>query len=160
MSQVIGTVGATLTPQLTAGSPVNGQWVLGYNLGVNQQPAGGTRYRTYGKTSAMSVPGPSMLWVFVDEHPNSINDAGFAVQMAATGPSSKIIDYPASYHNGACGFSFADGHAEIHRWLGKTIQPPVVNGGGANLGNGLSGNNAGDSAPDIQWLQEHTTVAY
>jgi len=37
------------------------------------------------------------------------------------GPFSTIIDFPASFHNGAAGFSFADGHAEIHRWIGKTI---------------------------------------
>jgi len=24
---------------------------------------------------------------------------------------------PASYHNGACGFTFADGHSEIKKWL-------------------------------------------
>ena len=28
-------------------------------------------------------------------------------------------DIDASYHNGACGFSFADGHSEIKRWLSR-----------------------------------------
>src|SRR2546426_7399595 len=27
-----------------------------------------------------------------------------------------LPDFPASYHNKAGGLSFADGHAEIHRW--------------------------------------------
>jgi prepilin-type processing-associated H-X9-DG protein len=31
---------------------------------------------------------------------------------------------PASYHNGTAAFSFADGHAGLHRWLdGDTVQP-------------------------------------
>ena len=154
MSQAVGTVGAAVG-QLAAGSAVNGQWLTGNNIGSSQQ----TAWRTYGKTSSMTVPGGTMLWVFVDEHPDSINDAGFAVQMAKTGPFSTIIDFPASFHNGAAGFSFADGHAEIHRWIGKTIQPPVVNGG-ASIGNGISaGLSAGDSVPDVLWLQMHTSAA-
>jgi len=62
-----------------------------------------------------------MLLCFLDEHPLSINDGQFAVEMQTTGPFAQIIDWPASYHNRAAGFSFADGHAEIHRWLGTKI---------------------------------------
>ena len=106
----------------------------------------------------MNTPGPATLWVFVDEHPNSINDAGFAVDMKDVGAFSKIIDYPASYHNGACGFSFADGHAEIHKWIGGTIKPPVSLNG-ANIGSGANPGPAGnDSVPDVKWLQDHTSA--
>jgi prepilin-type processing-associated H-X9-DG protein len=115
-------------------------------------------YLTYGKTSAMTRPGPTQIWVFVDEHPNSINDAGLAVEMANTGPFGSFIDYPAHFHNGACGFSFADGHAEIHKWIGSTIQPPV-SFTGAPIGGGASaGKPVGDSAVDLQWLQDHTSA--
>jgi prepilin-type processing-associated H-X9-DG protein len=98
-----------------------------------------------------------MIFIFLDEHPDSINDPQFAVQMANTGSSATIVDFPASYHNGAGGFSFADGHAEIHKWLGKTIQPAIVNGG-RSLGNGATGQQAGDSAADVAWLQEHCSA--
>ena len=153
MSQTIGTVGKSVG-QLTAGSAVNGQWVLGFNIGNSRQ----TGWRTYGKTSSMSSPGPSLLWVFVDEHPNSINDAGFAVDMKDVGAFSKIIDYPGSYHSGSCGFSFADGHAELHKWIGSTIKPPVSLNG-ANIGSGASPGPAGnDSVPDVKWLQDHTSA--
>jgi prepilin-type processing-associated H-X9-DG protein len=155
MSQTVGTV-STSAGQLKAGDPVNGQWVQGNNIGNNHQIPPIT-WRTYGTTASMVNPGPSQLWVFVDEHPNSINDAGFAVQMVSTGTSARIIDIPASYHNGACGFSFADGHAEIHKWMGHTIQVPASNSG-ASLGNGASGILAGDSAPDVAWLQAHTSA--
>jgi len=71
-------------------------------------------YRQFLKQS--DVPSPAMTWVTLDEHPDSIND-GFFI----TNPSAgRWEDVPASYHNGACGFSFADGHAEVHKWLSAT----------------------------------------
>ena len=101
---------------------------------------------------------PTMIWVFVDEHPDSINDAAFAVQMAVpsmplTMGDVRIIDFPASYHNGACGFSFADGHSEIHKWHGSSIRLPVT-GVYIHLDNP-----AGDAKNDIVWLSDVTTVA-
>jgi prepilin-type N-terminal cleavage/methylation domain-containing protein/prepilin-type processing-associated H-X9-DG protein len=63
---------------------------------------------------------PSMIWVFVDEHPDSINDGLFST----LAPVNTFNDLPASYHNGAGGFAFADGHCEIKKWLdGATKQP-------------------------------------
>jgi len=67
-------------------------------------------YRQFLKTT--EVPQPSFTWLTVDEHPDSVNDAFFIVSRTA----SQWGDTPASYHNGACGFSFADGHAEIKQW--------------------------------------------
>ena len=34
--------------------------------------------------------------------------------------TAHFIDLPASYHAGACGFAFADSHAEIHKWKEST----------------------------------------
>jgi prepilin-type N-terminal cleavage/methylation domain-containing protein/prepilin-type processing-associated H-X9-DG protein len=64
---------------------------------------------------------PSMTWVFVDEHPDSMDDG----TLYAYGPWPGVWpNMPASLHAGACGYSFADGHAEIHKWLaGATIIP-------------------------------------
>ena len=67
----------------------------------------------YRKESDMTNPKPSDLWVFVDEHPDSINDGWLIISWQMANVWS---DLPASYHNGACGFGFADGHAEIHKW--------------------------------------------
>jgi prepilin-type N-terminal cleavage/methylation domain-containing protein/prepilin-type processing-associated H-X9-DG protein len=76
-------------------------------------------YRQYLKQT--DVLRPVMTWVTVDEHPDSINDGFFIC-----GPgSSQWGDLPASYHNGACGFSFADGHAEVHKWKSRTSIYPV-----------------------------------
>jgi len=76
-------------------------------------------YRQYIKWT--DVLQPTMTWVTVDEHPDSINDSFFIV-----GVDPGIWgDLPASFHNGACGFSFADGHAEVHKWLSATTKYPV-----------------------------------
>ena len=80
----------------------------------------GGQYRQFLKTA--DVPSPSNTFLTVDEHPDSINDAFFIVDIAAT----QWGDLPASYHNGACGFSFADGHAEVHKWLSATSKYPVT----------------------------------
>jgi len=112
-------------------------------------PAG--PWRVYGKMANIVIP--AKTWVLVDEHPQSLNDAACAVQMAKPGdnPSTvRIIDFPASYHNGACGLSFADGHSEIHKWKGSNIRR--VNLQGLNVP-------AGDSANDIIWWSDVTTVA-
>jgi prepilin-type N-terminal cleavage/methylation domain-containing protein/prepilin-type processing-associated H-X9-DG protein len=114
-------------------------------------PAG--PWRVYSKVSTIVIP--AKTWVLVDEHPDSINDAACAVQMAKFGASSaQIIDFPASYHNGACGLSFADGHSEIHKWIGSKIKAPV------KYNNNLPLNvPAGDSKNDIIWWSDVTTVA-
>ncbi len=70
------------------------------------------------KISDFHYPGPSDCFVFLDEHPNSINDSGFFSYRRDIG---SFIDFPGTYHNGACGFSFADGHAEIHKWHGGLL---------------------------------------
>jgi prepilin-type N-terminal cleavage/methylation domain-containing protein len=62
------------------------------------------------------VPRPAKTWVMMDEHPDSIND-GFFVNNPGAG---NWQDLPASYHCGVCGFSFADGHSEIKKWLSAT----------------------------------------
>ena len=113
----------------------------------------GSAYKVFSKTSQIANPGKT--FVFIDEHPDSINDGAFAVQMAKhTDRTAQIVDFPASYHNGACGLSFADGHSEIHKWVGKTIQARVTYTGTMALNV-----NAGDSVADIKWLSSVTTVA-
>ena len=85
---------------------------------------GQTRYKVYQKMSDISVPGPSMLYVLLDEHPDGINAGGFANQMVENEAQARIIDVPASYHNGAAGISFADGHAEIRKWVDPRTRVP------------------------------------
>ena len=112
-------------------------------------------WRVYKKMTA--IMDPVKTWVLLDEHPDSINDPAFAVQMAKPdAKTAQIIDVPASYHNGACGFSFSDGHSEIHKWIGSKIKVPVRNGTPVLP---LPLGAAGDSLRDVLWMSENTTVS-
>ena len=71
-----------------------------------------TTYRQMLKQS--DIIEPAKTYVTLDEHPDSINDGFFLLTLPAAGNWG---DLPASYHNGAGGFSFSDGHSEIHKWL-------------------------------------------
>lgn len=84
--------------------------------GVNQN---NTNYVQFFALSA--IPRPSEIFVFLDEHPDSIND-GYFINKAY---KWDWIDLPASYHNGAGCFSFADGHSEMHRWLFPSTKRPA-----------------------------------
>src|SRR6185437_3820743 len=82
-------------------------------------------YHTFKKTTELTGPFPPVdAFVFLDESAYTINDGYFQVDMINT----KFNDFPASYHGGAGSFSFADGHAEIKKWLGSETKPPVVHG--------------------------------
>jgi len=107
-------------------------------------------YRHIKKYSQFTYPGPDGTWVFLDEHPDSINDAGFFNPHAWT-----WADMPSAYHNGACGFSFADGHAEIHKWKASMASPRALAVKYTYGGDmpGLLGSKSGDV--DIRWMNFH-----
>jgi len=124
-----------------------------------------TGYRTFLKDSDFIRPGPAMTWVFVDEHPDSINDAMIAMNMASSTvwPSATTWqDMPASYHNNACGFGFADGHAEIKKWLDPQSRCAVVqnfaNPEAWKAGDGVNNGYGTTSPRDNAWIAARTTA--
>ncbi len=103
------------------------------------------------KTADLTIPPPVDTWVYLDEHPDSINDAGFF-----SPSSAEWIDLPSSYHNGAAGFSFADGHSEIKKWLVGTTKQPVKLIDMTRIAPGAN-------TADIKWMRYRTprkTEAY
>lgn len=66
---------------------------------------------------------PVNIFVLLDEHPDSINDGYFIAILSGYGGQYAWCDIPAAYHNGACGFAFADGHSQIKRWMGRLRAP-------------------------------------
>ena len=89
---------------------------------------GPSAWAVYRKLEDIKNPGPTQTWVFLDERSDSINDGYFAVDMKGypnTPLQWKIVDYPASYHNRAGGFSFADGHSEIKKWTDPRTMPKL-----------------------------------
>ena len=109
--------------------------LMGYNPG----------YRVYIKGSDLIRPSPANAFVFADESPASIND-GY-LQIGLNSPD--FPDVPACYLEGGCGFSFADGHGEIHHW-----QTPVLR---VRVQFGFTINNllAGRQNADWIWFTEH-----
>ena len=95
------------------------------------------------------IPQPTDIFVFLDEHPDSINDGYFLDRDYY----SEWHDLPATYHNGATAFSFADGHSQLHRWMqSSTYRPPLPDA--ANLPISLS---AGQKQ-DLDWVLDHMSV--
>ena len=74
--------------------------------------------------------------------------AGFAT-LGPGAPTFRMIDWPATYHNMAAGFAFADGHSEIRKWVWAEtdleLRKPTFIKGGVR-------------SPDIVWMQERTSA--
>ena len=93
------------------------------------------------------IKSPVNMFVILDEREDSINDGWYA-----TNPDVlwQLIDYPAAYHGKAGGFSFADGHSEIHKWLDSRTAPVLNPGQLLNLNTSLPGDK------DVWWLAQHS----
>jgi prepilin-type N-terminal cleavage/methylation domain-containing protein/prepilin-type processing-associated H-X9-DG protein len=134
--------------------PVTGQWLSG-TLSDAQ-----TYGHCYQKASDMTRPSPANLWVFAEEHPDSINDEGLAVQIADYNIGGYWIDIPSNLHNGAGSFSFADGHVEIHKWLGNVIgKGKFIEGGNVDEAFGANQPPANTQVDlrDLNWVQARTS---
>jgi len=107
-------------------------------------------YRQYMKLTQFR--NPAGIFVVLDEHPDSINDGWFIFcNMANPAERDVWSDLPASYHNGAGGFSYADGHSEIKKWQVATTKRPVM---GNNNGFPIA---VGTDKRDVNWVADRTT---
>ena len=89
--------------------PVNGPWLDGSGHHKADQP-----WATFGKLSDFAVKAACDVFLTLDESPYSINGSCMAVSAEVP----KWVDLPGTAHNNACGFSFCDGHAIVHKWRG------------------------------------------
>ncbi len=124
---------------------------MGANCWMNPINAWSTTYeRIFKKQADLIRPTPANCWVFLDESPGSINDGWFVCDPTQ---ATTWVDIPASYHNGAGGLSFADGHAQIKKWTDKAVLT-------YGLPNGPTGNfvqSQQTSLSDMRWLQARST---
>jgi prepilin-type N-terminal cleavage/methylation domain-containing protein/prepilin-type processing-associated H-X9-DG protein len=107
------------------------------NGALNNKPTfinqSGRTYFRAKKMTDLDTPGPANVFVFLDEHADSIDDGIFMVNPGYPPGQERWRNLPASYHNGAGTFSFADGHCELHEWLersgeNKTVYPVRMEG--------------------------------
>jgi prepilin-type processing-associated H-X9-DG protein len=134
---------------------------------VGQNTAGGGNlnnpgYEQFSKIMQISRPGD--LFVFLDEHPDSIR-YGYFLDKASKSQATPAVyptgstagpqswnDLPASYHNKNSALSFADGHAEFHRWVNpETVQPIQPN----VLYCPVAVTSSGE---DFQWVVSHMSI--
>jgi prepilin-type N-terminal cleavage/methylation domain-containing protein/prepilin-type processing-associated H-X9-DG protein len=95
---------------------------------------------------------PVNTYVFCDENPDSINDAAIATIM--TNPS-QIVDYPSILHNNSAGYSMADGHAEVHRWIDGMTKTKTF----YKSGNPTFTGSFGAKDRDLRWIRLNTTYS-
>ena len=121
--------------------------------------------RAIKRMSDIRNPGPTHCFVFLDEREDSIDASFFLVFPGGLrpppGPSEPVnpaayglTDYPGSYHNGAGNLSFADAHAESHKWVDPRTRPPLVRD--TMLPKAFTGGISSPGNPDVRWLQERT----
>jgi prepilin-type processing-associated H-X9-DG protein len=142
------TEGGQIMPRLRSDS-MNGYLEGGVD-GLSTESVWYPAVQAYNKLSDIVRPAPAQLWVFCDEHPDSINDGWIIIDPNEMNDWGN--DLPASYHNGACGFCFADGHSEIHKWRERTTSARVTQ---VQHG-GYSGTSPTDL--DIEWTLQHATA--
>jgi prepilin-type N-terminal cleavage/methylation domain-containing protein/prepilin-type processing-associated H-X9-DG protein len=123
---------AFVGPQDARGTPINSSWKQFIRMSDIRNPTG--------------------IFVFLDEHPDSIND-GWMVFCSAADPSERSAwsDLPASYHNSAGGFSFADGHSEIKKWAVASTKR------GVRQTSSDFPISVGNDKRDITWIAERST---
>jgi len=93
------------------------------------------------------IPNPAQIYVFLDEHPDTINDGFFMNRW----DEYRWGNLPGSYHNGGANLSFADGHVENHRWVLADTRRPSQKGG-------AGGTFEPSGHEDYDWLKERTSV--
>jgi len=103
------------------------------------------------KLKATQIRHPANYWIFIDEQADVCRDGHFVI---AADPASNMggawSDLPASYHSGSSTLTFADGHADTHKWLSSTTKVPVKY---ITLGS----TSWGTDERDFRWLQSCTS---
>ena len=111
-----------------------------------------TEYKAVRRLSEMNDPGPSMAMLFIDERPDSLNNATFHIAPGAPRGQEAIDNWPSHLHSGAAVVDFADGHAEAHRWTDPRTTPRM------ETGKMLMTDTTTPSAnnPDVLWIWQRS----
>jgi prepilin-type N-terminal cleavage/methylation domain-containing protein len=105
----------------------------------------------YFKTTDLIHIKPVDIWVFCDESMYTLNDGYLQMKVQTPG----FPDCPANYHGGINCFSFGDGHAEAHKWMGALKSCPYAYGVTGTYWTGGAGSVSAQD-PDWIWLRAHS----
>jgi prepilin-type N-terminal cleavage/methylation domain-containing protein len=126
-------------------------------VGANVEALGGgsdynAGYKFFAKMQDFTFPPPTMEWIFTDETMYTMNDGYLQLSMNTI----EYEDCPAAYHDGVGCFSFADGHAELHKWQGQVLKklPYAYN---VTCNGGATSTTVLDK--DYNWLTNRSSVA-
>jgi prepilin-type N-terminal cleavage/methylation domain-containing protein/prepilin-type processing-associated H-X9-DG protein len=119
---------------------------------AGEYTTGGTNINNPGYVQffkSAQIPDPSRIFLFIEEHPDSINDGYFLNHI----DDFEWYDLPAAYHNGGSEISFADGHVEYHQWQYPSTKPPAL-----PRASGLPYDVPENERGDFQWLMDRTSI--
>jgi prepilin-type N-terminal cleavage/methylation domain-containing protein/prepilin-type processing-associated H-X9-DG protein len=124
-------------------SAVDAPWMDGQ--GRNR--AGVGPWRTYGRLSDMTTPGPARLWLIM--HKDDLDLYSLTYRLVMQKSPRWVLEWPGTKHSFGTMFAFADGHGELHRWRDERTQrsAPVA----------VQAQNTDNQ--DVLWLQERTSAA-
>jgi len=118
-------------------------------MGYTNRPLD-TQFQFIRKTTDLVKLSASDAFVFIDERDDSIDDGFFGVSMV----NASMVEVAANYHGGGGPVTFADGHAELHRWSSPDTQFPQQSGVATENYKFIS---VAPDDPDLLWLQAHAT---
>ncbi|MGH7979731.1 MAG: prepilin-type N-terminal cleavage/methylation domain-containing protein, partial [Limisphaerales bacterium] len=129
------------------------------NLPMSDNP----NYRYFLKfTQLNGTFSPSDAFIFCEENACSIDDGW--LQMASDATAAGTWGYypnvPGSYHRKVCGFSFADGHCEAHRWITGDLPGAILKYYDTKTPKEELPATGGAHNVDWLWLVHHTSVPY
>jgi prepilin-type N-terminal cleavage/methylation domain-containing protein/prepilin-type processing-associated H-X9-DG protein len=111
-------------------------------------------WKGFRQLSDLTKRAPVEVFVLLDEHPDSINDGYYIAVLSGYGGAYAWCDIPATYHNGACGFAFADGHSQIKKWTGQLAGPQWAGSVYKDRHAGVLKCTAQADKNDIDWVKE------
>jgi prepilin-type N-terminal cleavage/methylation domain-containing protein len=112
------------------------------------------KYKVFKKTT--DVTQPSQFFVFGEIHSSSICRPQFGVHM----DNNNVYHVPANYHGQLSNFTYADSHAEAHKWVSSkfnNLQLPETDSFWHNHETTMPGVSIAEISADLTWLKLHTT---
>ena len=108
-------------------------------------------FQSIRKTTDLVKLPPTDAFVFMDERDDSVDDGHFGLSMTN---NDSLINIPANSHGGNGPVTFADGHAELHRWCSPDTQLPQQSGVATVRYQDIE---VAPDDPDLLWLRAHAT---